>query len=228
MFCKGPVPVFHTKNLHKIFSSPLQLCPKGCLLETELIVLEGTELSFLAEHEHVWEVTIPSYPSQNLLFVPKVNQFTEDRIPQPKVPVKPEILARLEAMVGKKYIWGGNVSRGIPEMLDWFPPSKELSEEEQKVWTFEGVDCSGMLYEATHGNTPRNTSQLVHFGTEIDVKEPLEPLDLIVWDGHVVIVLGDYTIEARMQEGSVFTTPTQERLDAAKEEAPHLTIRRWI
>ena len=47
-------------------------------------------------------------------------------IPKQGIPSKQEIVARLEAMVGCKYIWGGNVSRGVKAMLEWFPPQKKI------------------------------------------------------------------------------------------------------
>ena len=60
-----------------------------------------------------------------------------------------------------------------------------------------GVDCSGLLYEATGGFTPRNTSALVTVwksrpccrSEHREIVGRLEPLDLIVWNGHVLIVL---------------------------------------
>jgi hypothetical protein len=69
-----------------------------------------------------------------------------------------------------------------------------------------GVDCSGLLYEAAGGFTPRNTSALVRFGkpvpvaglTAAELARRLEPLDLIAWNGHVLIVLDrERLIESR-------------------------------
>ena len=88
------------------------------------------------------------------------------------------------------------------------------------------MDCSGLLYQATGGWTPRNTSQLVSYGTGVvvegkdarEIAESLKPLDLIVWGGHVIIVLDRNTaIESRLRcgrpaNGGVVTTPLQQRL----------------
>ena len=70
-----------------------------------------------------------------------------------------------------------------------------------------GVDCSGLLYEATNGFTPRNTSALLHFGKNVSIAGKsrqaitalLQPLDLLVWPGHVIIVIdGGNAIESRL------------------------------
>ena len=69
-----------------------------------------------------------------------------------------------------------------------------------------GVDCSGLLREANKGNTPRNTRQLLTVGNPVDIEgltmdqiiSKVQPLDIIVRDGHVVIILDqDRAIESR-------------------------------
>jgi hypothetical protein len=88
------------------------------------------------------------------------------------------------------------------------------------------LDCSGLLYQATGGSTPRNTSQLVSYGRAVkisgrlagEISGLLEPLDLIVWNGHVLIVLDRETIiESSLRcgkkgNGGVTTTPLEKRL----------------
>jgi hypothetical protein len=75
------------------------------------------------------------------------------------------------------------------------------------LWQLAGVDCSGILYEATGGYTPRNTSSLAEFGRPVSIAgktaeqiaAQLQPLDLIVWPRHVLIVLdGGRVIESRL------------------------------
>ncbi|HPE85225.1 MAG TPA: hypothetical protein PLO43_03500, partial [Chlamydiales bacterium] len=94
--------------------------------------------------------------------------------------------------------------------------------------TFAGVDCSGLLYEASYGLTPRNTSELISFGEERSL-ENLQPLDLLVWKGHVVIVLDPYhTIESRLGKGVVIT-PLADRLSEIERElATDLFVRRFF
>ncbi len=76
---------------------------------------------------------------------------------------------------------------------------------------FRGVDCSGLLYEATAGSTPRNTSVLVNFGTGMDVAgktrseiiSMLQPLDIIAWKGHTLIVLNQWeVIQSKVDYGT--------------------------
>ena len=94
-------------------------------------------------------------------------------------------------------------------MLSFFPPKKDppLGPKTGERWQLRGVDCSGLLYEATGGYTPRNTVALVEFGAPVpiaglsaaDIIRRMEPLDLIVWQGHVLIVLNrDRVIESRL------------------------------
>jgi cell wall-associated NlpC family hydrolase len=89
-----------------------------------------------------------------------------------------------------------------------------------------GLDCSGLLYQASNGWTPRNTSQLISYGQPVaiagksaaEIVRQLEPLDLIVWNGHVIIVLdGETVIESRLEcgkkgNGGVVLTPLRRRL----------------
>ncbi len=73
------------------------------------------------------------------------------------------------------------------------------------------MDCSGLLYAATEGSTPRNTSTLVTSGTGIDIAGKtsaeivlmLQPLDVIAWKGHMMIVLNkDEVIQSRADYGT--------------------------
>jgi hypothetical protein len=118
--------------------------------------------------------------------------------PQPRTRLLPEraqILASLRKAVGIPYVWGGNVQEGVPELLHYFYRDIAITGNERLM--LAGLDCSGLLYQATNGWTLRNTSQLISFGRAVSISGKktleiagmLEPLDLIAWDGHVVIVL---------------------------------------
>jgi hypothetical protein len=107
-------------------------------------------------------------------------------------------------------VWGGNYLKGIPEMLEFYKPSGTLSDEVLKRWTLKGVDCSGLLYEATGGYTPRNTNSLFSLGIPVDIKglspdeiaKKLKPLDIIVYKRHVLIVLNSReVIESAIPQG---------------------------
>jgi len=105
-------------------------------------------------------------------------------------------------------VWGGNYQSGIPELLHYYPPRTSITNKKKRLWILQGLDCSGLLYEATRGYTPRNTRQLIHAGDPVDIEglsilkimKEVKPLDLIVWRGHVVIVLDDqHVIESRLK-----------------------------
>ena len=126
------------------------------------------------------------------------------------MPDKNTIIKNLLSADGAIYVWEGNYSKGIPEMLEFYKPSVTLSDDVLKRWTLKGVDCSGLLYEATGGYTPRNTDSLLFFGMPVDVKgmspdeiaKKLKPLDIIVYKRHVLIVLNSReVIESAISRG---------------------------
>jgi cell wall-associated NlpC family hydrolase len=117
------------------------------------------------------------------------------------------------------------VQDGVLELFDRYYTSPTPVPHRGRL-SLAGLDCSGLLYQATGGWTPRNTSQLLAYGTGVNVAGKsaaelaalLEPLDLVVWNGHVLIVLDRETIiESRLEcgnkgNGGVVMTPLQRRL----------------
>jgi hypothetical protein len=129
-------------------------------------------------------------------------------------------------------------------LLEWYQPSLP-DEKWRNAWQLKGVDCSGLLYYASNGCTPRNTSALVHYGQSVliegkttqEILQHVEALDLIVWAGHVICVLDKETaIESKVGAG-VVTTPLEERLEQVMQSRrpvdhyhslrPSFAIRRW-
>ena len=55
-------------------------------------------------------------------------------------------------------------------MLDFYPANSTIDKLTQAKWTMSGFDCSGLLFWATNGYTPRNTSKLITSGTGIDIE----------------------------------------------------------
>jgi cell wall-associated NlpC family hydrolase len=166
-------------------------------------------------------------PSGRALYVDR--RFIELRDEKPeayqrKQPGREQIIAMLKAAIGSPYVWGGNVQSGVPELAEIF--YRDIAENEIRHLTLAGLDCSGLLYQATGGRTPRNTSQLISFGTALEIEGKkaeeiaanLQPLDLIVWSGHVIIVLDrDTVVESRLAcgkpgNGGVVTTPLVRRV----------------
>jgi hypothetical protein len=206
----------------------------GQVRELEFIALPGTSFEILGEVRDgattVFRVKTEEYPMppETRLYVD--SRFIEPRVEKPgprtrMLPQAAEILTALKASIGSPYVWGGNVLGGVPELRELFYGGSVPAPLRGRL-ALAGLDCSGLLYQATGGWTPRNTSQLVSFGQGMtiagksadEIAGTLEPLDLIVWNGHVVIVIDrDTAIESRLEcgktgNGGVVTTPLRQRL----------------
>lgn len=215
-----PTPVLNTSDFASVFGGrdgkTLLVDRQGQIRALEFIALPGTAFrihgTLRAGGAVVHRVSTDDYP-----YPTATGYFVDDRFvrladepppPRPRtLSHRDEIIARLLAAQGSRYVWGGNVKGGVPAMTEFFLPAGRLSAETERRWRLQGLDCSGLLYEATNGLTPRNTSGLTNFGRGVPIsglsagaiRSRLEPLDLIVWKGHVIIVLDrERTIESRL------------------------------
>lgn len=248
----SPTPVLNTPAFKEVFSGAYQLDPCKGVRPIEFVALTGTLFTIEGEQEKdgvtVYRVTSSDYPyrSKTGLFVDA--RFLEPVTGAPRerprtLPGVAEIQQRLSSAVGKPYVWGGNVKDGVPLLRKYYLQGDALA----------GVDCSGLLYEATDGFTLRNTSALIGFGEAVPVAglsagaiaRRLKPLDLLVWNGHVMIVLDDDSvIQSRMGcagGGGVSVTPLQDtlrrlmksrqpmdRLPEGSAAAKGFLVRRWL
>jgi len=232
-------PVVNTAAIGNLFGGrdgrTLKTDRCGQVREMEFIALPGTVFKVLGEVRHgatvAYRVETDDYsvPAGVSLYVDQ--RFVELRstMPPPRprsLPDRERVISTLKASLGSPYVWGGNVRQGIRELPEMFYRGTFSATEEKRLM-LAGLDCSGLMYAATNGWTPRNTSQLVEFGKGLSIagkgsKELarlLEPLDLIVWNGHVIIVLDRKTvIESRLEctapgHGGVVTTPLLQRLE---------------
>lgn len=226
-----PTPVFNTPDI-PFLSLPLKKDSQHLIREIEAIALPGTPFQCLHEvSAHILQVETPDYPSaHSLRYVDR--RFLQANAPErkKKLPSRAALLNWLESSVGTRYFWGGNWRDGIPEMLNFYPHLQAAAPEDQDDALCRGLDCSGLLYQATDGITPRNTGQLILYGEEISPHE-FQPLDLIVWKGHVLIVFSqDLLIESRVGHGVVMS-PFQERyaevVKLTEAENKTLHFRRW-
>lgn len=246
---KSATPLLNTEDFANVFKYPLPLDSKGLLSPVEMVAFAGTILVLLKQCNHwIYQVKMPNYPEIPLYTDSRFLKFL-DTLPkksQKRFLSKEILIEKLKNLVGNIYIWGGNWNLGIPELLEFYPPKFPLDLLSQKRWTLEGIDCSGLLYQVTEGFTPRNTSQIIHFGCGLNIEgmtleliaEQLEPLDVIVWSGHMVIVLDNSSIiESSCSKGGVIITDLKTRLTEILQEkkpANHwkgqetFTIRRWI
>ena len=251
-------PVLNQSNFKEIFGGAdgksLPLDDQKLLRGIETIALPGTKFVILETCGHnICKVATNEYLGDRLYVDDRFLQMC-DHEPLERRKEKPSlstILKNLKQAIGLPYVWGGNWSYGIPEMKEWYPPLisfNSLDLDSQNHWMMKGVDCSGLLFQSTNGYTPRNTSQLLNYGFSVRIENlslekiinKLQDLDLIVWQGHVIIVIGpEYVIESARGNG-VFTSNLTERLrELMKEKKPvddwtsseaigeRFVIRRW-
>lgn len=188
---------------------------EGLMRAVEMILLPGSRLHIVEElPNHIRKITTSLYPGENLYIDERFLKI-RSKIPQillslERPPSIDKICKTLRELKGLPYLWGGNWPKAIEEMFHLYPSSARLSKKEQKIWQLKGMDCSGLLYYATFGYTPRNTSSLVTYGTALSIEglqerelsQIIKPLDLLVWQGHVVIALdGKTLIESTPKKG---------------------------
>lgn len=220
---KIPTPVLNTPDFAAVFGGKdghtLKTDSCGLIRAMEFIALPGTAFTIEGEvHKgalRIFKVTTADYP-----YAGKTGYYIDSRFVQPSatkpqerlrhLPARQAIIDDMLAAVGSPYVWGGNIRTGIGQMLSFYPPTGALDPRTENLWQQKGVDCSGLLYEATNGFTPRNTSELVGYGkglaiagkTVEQIASLVEPLDIIVWSGHVIIILDkERTIESYLDCG---------------------------
>jgi hypothetical protein len=235
---RSATPVLNTPTFATVFGGAdgrsLKTDRCGQVRELEYIALPGTAFKVVkqlrAGAATIFKVETDDYPSpaKTSLYVDsRFVELVDSKPPQRvrRLPSRQEIVESLKGAVGQPYVWGGNVQGGIAELVELFYGGKVPASTRNFV-TLAGLDCSGLLYQATNGWTPRNTSQLISYGRPVsiagksaeNIAKLLELLDLIVWNGHVIIVLDAETvIESRLEcgkkgNGGVVLTPLRQRL----------------
>ncbi len=218
----SPAPVLNTPDFAGVFGGrdgkTLRLDGCGLIREMEFVAIPGTvfriEETLNSGGLVIYRVTTDDYPyptTKGYFIDSRFVRTSVDPIPpRPRnLPPRQKVIDNMLAAQGSRYVWGGNVREGIPRLLSFYPPASglHLSPAIADLWQLRGVDCSGLLYEATGGFTPRNTSALVAYGAPVPIKgleteqiiRKVEPLDLIVWQGHVMIILDrERVIESRL------------------------------
>ncbi len=252
----GPTPLLNTPHFRSSFGgsdgSRIPLDDQGLLKTIESVALPKTKLTILErmEEPHILRVSTEEYPIEVYVderFVELVEEEPEERPRQLRS--MPDLLEQLESLLGTPYIWGGNWPEGIPSLKEHYPPGALLRDPIiVATWQLRGVDCSGLLYYVADGVTPRNTSALIAYGQPVDIENKsaaeivgaLNDLDLIVWRGHVVIILNEtMAIESFVRKG-VIATPLLGRIEEILKkrvpvndytETAHLgdrfVVRRW-
>jgi cell wall-associated NlpC family hydrolase len=246
---KIPTPVLNISNFKDVFkieNGKIKGADKiGHIRSLEFVGLKGTifevvKIVFSYSSYEIYKVETKNYPSKGNLFIDNrfVEKVSKEEIGNREIKLsKDEILENLEKAIGEKYCWGGNCYLGIPQILKFYPPLKNISEKLKYKLTLKGIDCSGLLFEATSKDgghlpmVPRNVSWMIDksFGEVVKIEEnsevkdivtKLKPLDLILFKGHVIIVVEKgYVIESRGDDkrikeeiDGVIKTKIEERL----------------
>lgn len=220
LYAQIPTPVFNTPDVRAVFGgkdgNTLKVDNQGLIRAVETVLLPGQSLQVLSEVSvgsiKMYRISSHAYP-----YPAPGGLYVDARFVGPKQPVcdlsmpsPDKIVSNMLSMVGSSYVWGGNWYDGIMQMLQYYPPNDPLDGDKSAKWTLAGVDCSGLLYQASNGNTPRNTSSLITYGRAVavaglsakEIAAKLQPLDLIVWKGHVIIAIGNgNVIESTMSPG---------------------------
>ena len=225
-----PTPIFNMPDLRSVFGGKTGSLPfdeVNLVRELEMVAFSGTGFEIVSYRDNkILEVKTEVYPARYSLFIDRRFGATTKHKPPPiknELPHQGIIMGRMRSCVGLPYIWGGNISQGVPEIKQYYPPpmGRKLSKLEEETWEFRGLDCSGLLYEATEGVAPRNTSELLFFGHGISIEgkkadeiiKMLKPLDLVIYRGHVFIVLNEKeVIESKHEFGGVTVSQTTDRL----------------
>ncbi|QEM69735.1 peptidoglycan endopeptidase [Geobacter sp. FeAm09] len=237
---RSAAPVLNSPAFSRIFGGAdgksLKTDRCGQVREMEFIALPGTVFrvreTIPGTGGAVYRVETDDYPAPAGIPLYVDSRFIEPRDEEPParvraLPPRERITATLREAVGAPYVWGGNLREGAHALLGTlYPAEAPLDDRARRRITLAGLDCSGLLYQATNGWTPRNTSRLVAYGAGVavegksarEIAEKVQPLDLIVWNGHVIIVLDrDTAIESRLEcgrpgNGGVVETPLEQRL----------------
>ncbi len=255
-----PTPVLNTTDFGSVFGgqygTEIKRDEQGLIRELEFVALPNTLFKVFEEislgTHSIFKITTVDYPyTGSELFID--SRFVKNAggviIEREQVmPSKEEIISKLNELNGYQYMWGGNFAPGITELMEYYTPVGEIDDGLKKQWCLEGVDCSGLIYQATGGCTPRNTSSLVYYGDAVEIEgktpeeiaEMIQPLDLIVWKGHLVIALDNgEVIESSNPEGvhksnlvdrlySVMESRTPVNNYDGNSEITRFVVRRWI
>lgn len=232
--CISATPVLNTSDFESVFGGTngktVKTDKEGLIRDLEYIAFKGTVFEILEESDKgdhkIYKVRADNYDYNSSLYIDSrfVNVSAEKPIINNiKLPSKDKIYDFLDKAVSSKYCWGGNYIKGIDKMLTYYKPAGNISQEMNDLWTLKGCDCSGLMYEATNGYTERNTSKLINYGQSVNIEglnaeqiiDKLEPLDMIVWNGHVIYVYDKQTaIQSSLSKGGVVKTDLLETIES--------------
>jgi hypothetical protein len=225
---KEPTPILYTSDFEAVYGGrdrlTLRRNSSGLIKELETVALTGTVFEILdtiPKKDHsIYKIITKEYtplnPKNSLYIDSRCVTLTENCPPERNiaVPSVKAIYKFFDKIVKDKvvYVWGANTTAGVPNWLKYYPPAQPLAGKTLLDWSIKGLDCSGVIYEATNGFTLRNTHQLVYYGkpvmiqglTAAQIAAKLDSLDMIVYKGHIVYVFDKKTtIESSCSAGGI-------------------------
>ncbi len=241
------IPLFNSNLVNdELDSSSLVKDEQGLYRSLEMVLLPHERVEIAPYNDEIVRVSTPDHPFEKSFFTFKDFFECSKKIDSTKSFLEPKaVIESLRSYEQLPYVWGGNWildSQGEAYLKSLFK-GKSAQFIQNLKYLFSGLDCSGLLYAATLGTTPRNTSELVNFGNRLEIEgltntqllELMKPLDLIVWKGHVVVFLNiNEVIESRNPQGVVITNPikrleeirlTRQPSDVANNQT--FVIQRW-
>ncbi len=245
----APCPILNTHDFKKIFNKNknFPLCDqKGHIRALEFIALQEDVCIEIQRFSDISKVIFPQYSNKPVYLDNRMTEICNKLACKSVLHSKEEIIKELKKCVGLPYIWGSNYYLGVDKFLSYYNP---LLQNKKNTWLLKGLDCSGLLYSATNGYTPRNTSALLHFGHGLknnfsciyELISAVKPLDLILHEGHVIIILNQNScIESREKDGVIITNLEKRLLEIEKTRTfskkisknyfsnKSYTIRRWV
>ncbi len=257
----GYTPVFSIPDLNTIFGgdngSTLKLDSRGVAFGFEFVAYPNTVFeikeSYKIKNSTILKVKTDNSPNKKASYYID-SRFVETTNEKP-VDLKKDalnkdiIIERLKSRIGTPYLYSGIFAFGFPQLLEYYPPVNDITDDLKQKWILKGVDCSGLLYDVTERFTPRTSKELLLFGDSLDIKDKnleqiidiLQPLDIIGYPGHTLYVLDEkYIIEASPDKG-VHLVETEKRLkwllkeyipsnniNSCPENKKCFVIRRWL
>jgi hypothetical protein len=253
-----PTPVFNTPDISACFGGEdgdtLALDDQNLLRTVETVLFPHSKIALLDRigQSFIRRIITDEYNYEGSYYIDE--RFVKCTPDAPLnrsilIPDFPTMIAKLDQLVGTRYIWGGNWPLGIDLLPKLYPsrtPLHQLSRLIQDTWYCRGLDCSGLFHYVSEGYTARNTSRLVHFGHAVDIEGldidkmmcKVNKLDLIVWEGHVLGVFDEHTvIESKPVKGVVKVKLSDRLAEIMRDrkavnhwnnsKEPRFVIRRW-
>lgn len=230
------VPIFNRPDFSYILGGidgELLLDHQYLFRPLEMIAFKGSVFQIEKDlGNYVLEVTTDEYLVRQKLYIDKRFVDLSDKLPPKRlvsIPDKQKVLLKLLSCLNKPYLWGSNICEPLTILEKYYPSAGELSPFEHQVKYCDGLDCSGLLYYATDGYTPRNTSMLINFGKSIYASDKdqlihqLKPLDCILTYDHISIVINQTTVIQSKEKLGCFLSPIQEVLEKISQKKTLVT-----